>query len=443
MVKVSMGFTVRCDRCGWRSGFLVMDDPEDVARLIAEKYWESDGPGRHVCPACVLHLRRHEERPTPARSGFTLIELLAVLAIVALIAAATLPVVLDATARNATGAAARLLQGELAAALARAQRDGEAGIRLVPDPGFPVRRLADGSVDPTAPLVFSRIVPIVRPPVIHEGRVSIRGTFPSGFPALGTRALVLEQEVARTEDGARLLNDPTAWAWRVRVGDRLELRGRTYTVCGPTIYPNSDRFVNYDAAGTGLDRGDGPAEWLLLVNGVDDDGDGWIDNGWDGRDENGDGVVDDPEEWTEVERWGFTEPVVGSDYLIRPRPAAITSGLELVLGAAVIDATGWADPIPTRSVLPVDRLSGVVDLVVASDGSVTPPSRYAPTVPSSGDLARPCLHFWISDRGSIDAGAPTVGSLVTVHARTGRTSSGVADPADPMASYRATEGGGL
>ncbi len=426
----------------WRVGktLIAGQGPRDYCAGCYRKL--TGGPGRDdAATAATACLGESKYRTIPR--GFTLIELLAVLAIVGIIAVAALPVVLEATGRDAAGRAARLLQGELAAATARAQRDGVAGLRLVPDAAFPIKRLADGSVDPTAPLAYSRVVPLERPDAIQDGRVSIRSTFPAGFPALGTRALVLEQEVAYDEGGFRAPNEPTSWAWRVRLGDRVELAGKVYTVCGPVVEANPEGFVNYGPGlGTGLDRGDGWADWLLLVNGFDDDDDGWIDEGYNGLDDDTDGEVDEPDEWsTECESWRLNAPVVNSRYLIRPRPAPAADGLGLELAGAVIDATGWADASPSRSRLPVDRVSGYVDLTVHGDGRVEPVARYAPTVPAVGMLKRPYLHFWIADRGAAGDGTPGVGVIVTVSARTGRTLWGVGDPVDVAGSIRDAEGG--
>lgn len=433
---------VRCDATGCGEAFDARVGREcDLPHLTANHAaglagWRWDGRGRRLCPGCWEASKSRQ----PGRGGFTLVELLVVLTIVGIIAAITLPVVATSWASRRVDSAAQLVQGELVGAVARAQRDGLAGVRLVPDETIGVARLADGSVDPARPLAYSRVVPLTSPLAIQEGRVSIRDTFPAGFP---TAALIVEQEVMIDDGGVKMLGEPTSWAWRVRLGDRVELAGRTFTVCGPVAVKNPEGYVNYPPAGTGLDRGDGPAEWLALVNGRDDDDDGAIDNGWNGRDEDGDGIVDGPNEWTEVEAWGLDAPVLASPYLIRPRPVPSSGATGVELAGAMIDATDWDAASPSRSRLPVDRVSGAVDLVVHPDGRMEPASRYAPTVPIVGGLASPHFHFWVADRESIDAPAPNDGRLVTVNARTGRVVSGLADPADPASSFRAAEGGGL
>ena len=54
-------------------------------------------------------------------------------------------------------------------------------------------------------------------------------------------------------------------------------------------------------------------EFLLLVNGVDDNDNGWIDEGWDGIDNNGDGNVDELAEW-EPEVWTGASASLAQNY---------------------------------------------------------------------------------------------------------------------------------
>ncbi len=72
-------------------------------------------------------------------------------------------------------------------------------------------------------------------------------------------------------------------------------------------------------------------EYLLLVNGKDDDNNGYVDDGWDGVDNNGNGQVDELEEW-EIETWiGAGQPADAppsplasrhSEYVLHHHPAA-------------------------------------------------------------------------------------------------------------------------
>ena len=53
-------------------------------------------------------------------------------------------------------------------------------------------------------------------------------------------------------------------------------------------------------------------QFLFVVNGFDDNGDGWTDAGWDGVDNNGNGIVDELAEWnlggTDGEQEGWLSP---------------------------------------------------------------------------------------------------------------------------------------
>jgi len=198
------------------------------------------------------------------------------------------------------------------------------GIRLLPDPAFNGIDPATGLLDPTRILASNRIIPLAKPPSYSEGAISVYTdglggssqypaairtvTSPSGQTCAGVPCLVLEQAVA-APSGAP--NPPTSWFWNIRVGDRIQIgnSGAWYVICGPMVVGpnqgNSELFVNVGPPGTALPTliGGVPAEFLLLVNGRDDNGDGWIDNGFDGVDNNGNGVIDEPTEWIESERW--------------------------------------------------------------------------------------------------------------------------------------------
>lgn len=457
---MSVSQMIRCDRCGRAKVFEVEPSPllgPAITGYAAAKRagWTwYDGVSEFLCPECSLDPKPRRAREMAGRKGFTLVELLVVLVIVAIVAAVTLPVVQTAWQSRKVDSAAQLMQGELAAARARAQASpgGVAGIRLLPDPSFPIARLADGSVDPSGVLAYDRVVPLVAPPGYQDGRVSIHASYPAAFAAiLPANRLVLEQQVGtayRLADGStrRVAIEPTSWAWNVRVGDQLELLGRRFNVVGPIAagpaQGNVELFVNYDPAWlSAADRGDGPAEFLLLSNNLDDDGDGYPDNGADGLDNDGDGLVDEADEWTETEAWGPLPPnAVEMPYLVRRRPAPGPASTGVALAGAVIDATGYAAKVPSRSVLPVDPWTGSVDLVVDWTGAWSRARTVG--VPTADGLKSSFWHFWISDRGEVSAPASDEGTgrLVTIAARSGRVASGQADAADPAAARAANEG---
>ncbi len=114
-------------------------------------------------------------------------------------------------------------------------------------------------------------------------------------------------------------NPPTNWFWNIRVGDKIQINnsGPWYTVVGPmaispagttingTFYSNPEMFVNVGPPGILsplIAQYNGPAgacqtryqpDFLFLVNSQDDNDNGWIDEGWDGVDNNGNGFVDE------------------------------------------------------------------------------------------------------------------------------------------------------
>ena len=73
-----------------------------------------------------------------------------------------------------------------------------------------------------------------------------------------------------------------------------------------TIGQNPEFFVNVGRARNHARRSatvqGGNPEFLFLVNGQDDNANGWVDEGWDGVDNNGNRLVDELAEW-ETESW--------------------------------------------------------------------------------------------------------------------------------------------
>jgi prepilin-type N-terminal cleavage/methylation domain-containing protein len=275
-----------------------------------------------------------------ARHGFTLIELLIVIVIIVLVSVLTIPMILPAWSHRQVSEGARILQGSLVGARDAAIRDNSPqGIRLLPDPAFPLVRLANGQLDPSQPLVASRIIPLSLAPSYTEGRLNQwTGPLPAavaGLPYPGpgvpgvtnpnygqTTALMVWESPVDPQTG--LPNSPTSWFWNIRLGDKLQIggAGKFYWVVGPmsitpagvmingTFYANNEMFVNVGPPGTPsplttmLPGGQVVAvEFLLLVNGVDDNHDGYVDGGWDGVDNDGINGVDDIGEWIEQEAW--------------------------------------------------------------------------------------------------------------------------------------------
>ncbi len=61
-------------------------------------------------------------------------------------------------------------------------------------------------------------------------------------------------------------------------------------------------------------------EYLYLVNGEDDNGDGFVDNGWDGFDNNYNGLVDEIGEWNSPWRVRSRNSLVPSTRSWRTKP---------------------------------------------------------------------------------------------------------------------------
>lgn len=286
------------------------------------------------------------------RRGFTLIELLSVLAILSLLLVVAAPL-LSVTTSMRLGSATSLLTSQIetakdrAAAAARGDARSEYAGRHVA--GFAGLRLTE-----------TRLIPLRAGGVYTEGRIAIHDSYPAGFaPPVGR--LVLEEAV-RDVGGTR--NNPTSWAWNVRLGDAVHLHGRDYLVCGPMVEPNAEGYVNYGPAGatTGLDRGDGPAEYLLLSNGLDDDGDGITDDGRNGIDDDLDGATDDDDEW-EIERWIGLSALgeTSGAYRIIRRPTPIPYAESELPSGVVLDRNG--------STIPGAAAEWPVDLIFDQYGS--------------------------------------------------------------------------
>src|SRR5271157_5514017 len=414
-------------------------------------------------------------RRQAGRRGFTLIELLVVMLIILLVSALVLPTVIPAISHRLVSEAARILQGALAGARDTAiNNNAPAGIRLLPDPaltGQPITVNGVPTLDPTKILASNRYIPIQLAPDYSEGLVRL-DALPSGAsaPPIGTGAppfngytvdpytfftypaqkgggyypanspamLYLEQEVFnQTITAADVINPPTSWYWNIRIGDKVQINntGISYTVVGPMNVFNPELFVNVgdpDATppllrksllGTSYNP-----EFLFLVNGLDDNQDGYVDNGWDGVDNDGDGIVDQVTdtltnpltEWIEPETWQVSVASHGANslrnlaYTITRRPVVTPGSRETLLPSnVVVDLTTWnaqyfnatfskatgVSYVSERSRLPVDPTTGYVDILLNPNGTVVPTTQYSS--PSSFGMASAFYHFWLAERGDL------------------------------------------
>ena len=264
------------------------------------------------------------------RRGFTLIELLVVMVIILIVAVIAIPMVIPALSHRQVSEGARILQGALVGARDQALKDNSpSGIRLLPDPAFPLIYLPNGQLDPNQPLAASRIIPIAPAPDYNEGTIRQwqgplppevatipyhgPGTPANPNPTWGQTGALMVYEAVVGSNGE--IQNPTTWYWNIRIGDRIQINkaGPWYTIVGPMIVGpsqgNSELFVNVGQAGakSPLPDPDGSVgfpEFLLLVNGRDDNGNGWKDEGFDGIDNDAKNGVDDIGEWIDSEKWG-------------------------------------------------------------------------------------------------------------------------------------------
>jgi prepilin-type N-terminal cleavage/methylation domain-containing protein len=372
---------------------------------------------------------------TSTYEGFTLIEVLVVIVIILIVSALALPTVISGMSHRQVGESARILQALLAGARDSAIRtNAPSGIRLLPDPVFNGVDASTGLLDSSQILAANRVIPIAPAPAYLEGLVTpdynladfnLQLPYPGDgggyypFTGSGPNVIILEESVYNPFSIPPIPNSPTSWFWNIRLGDRIQINnaGPWYTVVGPMTVTgttgNPELFVNVGPPGTRSpiarlnDNGNVPLifypEFLLLVNGLDDNGNGWIDEGWDGVDNNGNGQVDELAEW-ESEQWKgapVMQNVVNVPYVITRRPAPVINARAVELPSnVVIDLTTWSTT-RERSRLPVDKNTGYVDILVNPDGSVVPTTLYS--CPSSFGLSSAFFHFWLAERSDLAA----------------------------------------
>lgn len=170
-------------------------------------------------------------------------------------------------------------------------------------------------IDPANP-GFGNVLTYLEPPGLPPPPPPM-GLGPDPYPYL----LVHEDkgEPVRNTAGVAVAvvpNAPTSWFNNIRQGERIRLNagGRQYTIAGPVANPavavaagmtiaseqapaavkNPQRFISYGPGYVSTPGGLVPGstvstyEFLLLTNGEDDDGDGFIDEGFDGINNDGD-----------------------------------------------------------------------------------------------------------------------------------------------------------
>lgn len=413
------------------------------------------------------------------RRGFTLIELLIVITIILIVSVAGLSVVLPAIGSQGVTSAALLVQASLAQVRDEALRSGApAGIRLIPERDGRFRFL-DPSVAGGIGLTpaYTRMIALRQGSDYDEGQVRGINVLPPVNPLsdLQQFPLVLPFAPANLVGSAAkwrtvweskfsqfvtpaigVPRAPTSWYWNIRQGDKIRLKnsGRSWTIVGPVllgpnatanagntllsaadkVLVNTERYINWGSSASFQSYPVAsytpmpPKEFLIVLDGIDNDGDGYVDEafdgvdndgdgfvdpGFDGIDNDGNGYVDDPLEmlWSAggIYNGGEYEteeqlPLLGvidtnaQDYTIERRPVPAPGAREVPLPAGVvIDLTTYNPATPglaERSRLPVDPLTGFVDVMVAPNGQVVQPIA-GRTKGVAADL--PFYHFWITD----------------------------------------------
>lgn len=426
-----------------------------------------------------------------SRRAFTLVELLVVITVILIVSIAGIAAALPAVRSQGVHTAALVLQAEFSRIHDEAVRANQPrGVRFLPE--------LDGrfNILGTTP-AYTRMIALEQGPDYSEGAVravilpatgtfleptniatpfsdlptaslsvgggpayaTMIGTF--NYGAAGTRKLwttIWESKYDQIVGTIGIPRSPTSWYWNVRKGDKIRIGGgRELTIVGPDpigLKPNPnfggvanpERFINWGTGTMSTPSGTMPPdvnrEFLIVLDGSDNDGDGYIDEAFDGidndgdgiidplfngLDDNGNGLVDEPAEFAlgewELEVVSDLEPISlvlpggavppppyppvdaqarlhthGARYVISRRPVPAQGSREISLpSGVVIDLTTWATT-QERSRLPIDPFTGYVDVMVAPNGQIVQPiaGRALPM-----DANFPFLHFWVTDEEDV------------------------------------------
>ena len=328
------------------------------------------------------------------RRGFTLVELLVVVAIIGLVAAATLPTIIPAIAHRQVLSAASVLQAALASTRDSASRaDTPQGLRFFQDQALTTRPV----------LAYSSWTPISLAPEYAEGMIGI--TVPTSTKST-TGGVTTITPITIYDPSHDFALPPASWYYNIRLGEKIRINneGPYYTIVGPNASPNPERFVNNGTQGTGINLGpNGNTEVLWLADGQDDNGNGFVDELFDNVDNDGANGADDPGEWEQetLSNLGVTTAQPFIPYQIIRRPAVTPRSRVTTLPAnVVIDATTLFGT-QERSRVPVDSTNlAYFDIIFAPNGQILPNLPFAGTA----SLPRvPYYHFWLTEReGVID-----------------------------------------